>query len=324
MGARRNPATSRKPAPRNKALPRRRATKRSAKRRKRNQTRRMHPVATALLFIAVTIAGYWGVTTIIDSPVYIVLTDGEAAIHFIDVGQGDSVLIQTTQGSVLIDGGDNNMGTRVTQYIRDAGISELAYVIATHPHADHIGGLVTVLGEFPIGILIMPNVVHDTRTFERFLDAIEDNDVPLMEPVVGNSFFVGEAEFTIIAPNSETYQDLNDYSVSLRMTLGATSFIFTGDAERRSETEMLQHYISADVLHVGHHGSRTSTIQEFLDAVDPSIAVISVGSDNIHGHPHDDVVDRLIEAGIRIYRTDLHGHVVIVTDGVDLSVTRSN
>jgi len=246
--------------------------------------------------------------------------DGEVAVHFIDVGQGDSVLIHTSQGSVLIDGGDIAMGNRVVEYLRNAGVKELAYVIATHPHSDHIGGLITVLDELPVGTLIMPNVVHTTRTFERFLDAIEDNDVPLMEPVVGESFTVGGAVFTIISPNSDRYRELNNYSVSLRMVFGSTAFVFTGDAEALPESEMLRHSLSADVLYVGHHGSSTSTSREFLDSVAPSVAVISLGRGNTYGHPHDEVLDMLDEAGIAIYRTDLHGHIVMVTDGSEISV----
>ena len=252
----------------------------------------------------------------------IVPAEGEVVVHFIDVGQGDSALIQTPQGSVLIDGGDNHMGGRVADYLRRAGISELTYVIATHPHADHIGGLIEVLNQFPVGTLIMPPVAHTTLTFERFLEAIEDNNVPLRKPVAGSSFSVGDARFTIIGPNSTGHSNLNDYSVSLRMTFGATAFIFTGDAYAAAEFEMIAagHNLSADVLHVGHHGSTTSTAPEFLAAVNPHIAVINVGAGNSYGHPHNTVMSRLRTAGIRIYRTDHHGNIAIVSDGSNLVV----
>jgi len=247
----------------------------------------------------------------------VVTLDG---LNVLGLGQGDAVLIQTTGGHVLIDGGDNHMGERVVQYLRDTGVRELAYVIATHPHADHIGGLIEMLHTVPVGTLIMPNVTHTTRTFERFLDAIETNNIPLREPVAGSTFSVGEAVFTVLAPNSSGYANLNNYSVSLRMALGGTSFIFTGDAEIESETEMILagHTLYSNVLHVGHHGSRTSTSQTFFDAVSPSIAVIQLSADNTYGHPHREVRERL--AGIRVYRNDEHGDIVMVTDGETITV----
>jgi len=281
--------------------------------------RRLQPFLTLLVIAIFAVVAYFGYS--FANPLLpVTLESGQAAVHFIDVGQGDAVLVQTTEGHVLIDGGDNHMGERVVQHLRDAGISELNYVVATHPHADHIGGLVDVLNSFQVGTIIMPNVVHTTRTFERFLDAIEYNDVPLREPVAGSTFYVGGAVFTIIAPNSGGHDNLNNYSVSMRMVLDETSFIFTGDAEVESEMEMISagHILYSDVLHVGHHGSSTSTTQEFFDAVSPNIAVIQLGADNTYGHPHREVRERL--DGVAVYRSDEHGDIILVTDGESITV----
>jgi len=245
-----------------------------------------------------------------------------AFVHFIDVGQGDATLIRTGEGNVLIDGGDRHAGPTVVRYLRRARVRSIEYVVATHPHADHIGGLIDVLNEFEIGTIIMPRVAHTTITFEDFIGAIEENNIPVMEPVVGSTINVGGVVFTIVAPNSSGYDNLNDYSVSMLVSYGDIRFLFTGDAESVSEAEMLArgHNLSAHVLHVGHHGSRTSTTQPFFDAVSPLVAVISVGADNPFGHPHREVMNRLEAAEITILRTDHHGTIVISTDGRTLTI----
>ena len=256
------------------------------------------------------------------APSAIVQVDGSISVHFIDVGQGDATLIQTGAGNILIDGGDRRTADAVVRYLREAGVDRIAYVIATHPHADHIAGLVNVINTFDVGTIIMPRVAHTTATFERLLDAIESKDVTVQEPVAGNSLTLGETVFTIVAPNSTGYRNLNNYSVSVRVSHGSVAFLFTGDAEAESENEMLagNHNLSAQVLHVGHHGSNSSTTQTFLDAVSPEIAVISLGAGNSYGHPHAEVVNRLEGAGVTIYRTDLWGTIVMSSDGTNLTI----
>ena len=238
-------------------------------------------------------------------------------LHFIDVGQGDATLIQTPTATMLIDGGDTHMGTRVVSYLKRWGVSHIDYVIATHPHADHIGGLVPVLQQFSVGTVMMPNRAHTTQIFERFITALEQSDARVIEPVVGEVFSLGDAVFTVLAPNRGGYASLNDYSIVLHMVYGGLSALFTADAEVVSEQEMLAnpYRLSADILQVGHHGSHTSTSPEFLVAVNPSVAVISAGAGNRYGHPHASVLDRLEAHGALIYRTDLDGHVVFRSDG---------
>ena len=251
-----------------------------------------------------------------DTPVS-VGAENSVTVHFIDVGQGDTTLIQMNNSSVLIDGGDRRTASSVVQYLKDAEVDRIDYMITTHPHADHISGLVNVLDAFKVDTVIMPKVSHNTQTFKRLLDNIETKTVTLQESVPGNSFNIGETVFTIVAPNSTGYKNLNNYSVSVHMSHGNTAFLFTGDAEAESENEMLKnsHKLSANVLHAGHHGSNSSTTQSFLDAVSPEIAVISCGAGNSYGHPHKEVLERLEKAGVTVYRTDLHGTIVMTTNG---------
>ena len=242
-------------------------------------------------------------------------------VHFIDVGQGDCILIEDGTSAMLIDAGNPENGSDIVSYIKKLGINRLDFVIATHPHADHIGGMADVINAFDIGKLIMPKVEHTTRTFENLLLTIRNKGLKITAPVPGTEYRLGNTSFTILAPNSSSYKNLNDYSVVVRLTYGSTSFLFTGDAEQTSEKEILAkgYNIKSDVLKVGHHGSKTSTTTRFLDAVSPRYAVICVGANNQYGHPAPETLSKLAERGIKVYRIDEAGTIIATSDGKSIS-----
>ncbi len=247
---------------------------------------------------------------------------GTVEVHFIDVGQGDSILIEAENAAMLVDAGENNKGSVVINYLNRQNIKKLDYVIGTHPHSDHIGGMDVVIEELPVANVIMPMVSHTTTTYEDVLDAALKKGLTINKPVVGDTYELGPATFTILAPNSSSYEDLNNYSIVIKLTFGNISFLLSGDAEAVSEKEMLDSglKLSANVLKIGHHGSASSSTDRYLDAVDPNYAVISVGADNIYGHPHPDVLEAIQSRNIRLYRTDKQGTVVFTTDGTNISV----
>jgi competence protein ComEC len=247
-----------------------------------------------------------------------VLPDGAVFVHYIDVGQGESVLIRTPGGNMLIDTGEYGYIDKVSGYLREHGVSRIDILVATHPHSDHIGGMAEVIGDFDIGMVLMPRAEHTGRAFERMLIAMQERGLRAHAPVAGETFNLGGAEFTVLAPNSENYENLNNFSIVLRMVYGGHAFVFTGDAEGLSEREMLGNgmELSAAFLQLGHHGSKTSTTENFLDAVRPVVAVISTGTGNSYGHPHPDILDRLAETGIDVFRTDRNGDIVVETDGI--------
>ena len=242
---------------------------------------------------------------------------GTAAVHFIDVGQGDSILITTADGAMLIDTGEAENAQTVIDYIRAQGVTRLDYAMATHPHSDHMGGMAKVIDALPIGEFLAPDVTHTTVSFERMLDALEARGLGITTPAVGARFTLGGCVFTVLSPENPSENDLNNASLVLRMDYGGTSFLFTGDAESAAEKEMLASGLDldCDVLKTGHHGSGTSSTKAFLAAVSPDIAVISCGTGNNYGHPHADAVSRLEAAGAAILRTDWEGTIVLVTDG---------
>lgn len=250
-------------------------------------------------------------------------TPGLMKVNFIDVGQGDSILVQLPDGrNMLVDAGTRDSGIKVINYLKKTGIKKIDYLVATHPHEDHIGGMAAVIRDFDIGRIYMPKVTHSTKTYQDLLRAVQSKGLKITVAEVGVEIINSDGiSAEILAPNSEAYEDLNNYSAVIKLTFNKISFLLTGDALAQSENEMLAKGLDlkADVLKVGHHGSYSSTSPAFLHAVNPKHAVISVEAGNDYGYPHDAALRRL--SGIQLYRTDLDGNVVFITDGAGLQVS---
>lgn len=252
---------------------------------------------------------------------------GNLQVHFIDVGQADSILLRSPQGdAILIDAGNNTDGDFLVNYLKKQGITKLAAVIATHPHADHIGGMDQIILNFPIEKFYMPKVspTPSTRTYEDVVQALVTKRLKITQVRPGMKLDIPGISGVFLGPIETEYDNYNDYSAILKVTYGSTSFLFTGDAESGAEKDLLSKgNLQATVLKVGHHGSSTSTTNEFLKTVSPKYAVIPVGKDNTYGHPHAEVLSRLTSAGIKIYRTDQSGTIVATSDGKTVSFNSS-
>ncbi len=242
-------------------------------------------------------------------------------VHFIDVGQGDSTLLESNGEFVLIDAGEKEYGGKVLDYIKDRGAKSLKYVIATHPHTDHIGGMKKVIDGIDTDHFITAETDQRTSTWLNVLKAVDKNDVNYLDAKPGDTYRFGAASFTILAPLSDHYEGYNNYSVVVMVQYGKIRFLLTGDAEKESETEMLASGadLSADVLKCGHHGSSTSSTAKFLKAVNPAYAVISCGKNNDYGHPHKETLQKLKLMKCTYLRTDTVGTIVASTDGEHLS-----
>ena len=241
-------------------------------------------------------------------------TYGLMRVHFIDVGQADSAFIELGNGqTMLIDAGRS--GGDVVDYIRNLQYETIDYVVASHPHDDHIGGMATVLNSFNIGKMYMPKQAHTISAFTNMLDVIENKGIDLYTAKVGtNILSSGNINIDVLAPFSESNSNLNNASAVVRITYGKTVMLFTGDAEQVIENQLLNSGIDADVLKVGHHGAGSASSSSFIKAVSPDIAVISVGEGNSYGHPHADTLAILNEVGANIYRTDEQGTIVVTAD----------
>lgn len=243
-------------------------------------------------------------------------------VHYIDVGQGDAELICCGGEYMLIDGGDVDKGDELSSYLDSLGIKRLEYMVCTHGHADHCGGLDEILSDFEVGEIFTSPYPGDKKVYEIFLDAAEDAGVPVTVPQMGVGFRLGEAEFEFISP-IEDHDDINANSLVLRLSYGDTSFLFTGDMTSKAEKSLIEDGIDlrCDVLKVGHHGSSGSSCYQFLYEAEPKMAVISCGEGNSYGHPHDEALLRLRDADAEVFRTDLDGSVVLYSDG--MKVVRS-
>lgn len=246
-------------------------------------------------------------------------------LHFIDVGQGDCTLIESKGHYALIDAGEYKERDKVISYLSLLGVKELDFIIATHPHSDHIGGLSDVIRHFNPTTILMPDV--ETDSWNYVLDAADERGVTCETPQPYDTYTVGSATITVLSPAStEVYSNLNNYSIVTMVEYGNTSFLLTGDAEALVEKAMVKSGfdLSCDVLKCGHHGSSSSSCNTFLDAAKPNAAIISCGKDNDYGHPHKEVLSALDERNITVWRTDLVSTIKATTDGEKIYISTND
>lgn len=257
------------------------------------------------------------------------VTGDGLSVHFIDVGQADCALLECDGEYMMIDGGNRDDSQLIVSYLQQQGVEELTTVVCTHAHEDHVGGLPSVLAVYPTGAVYAPTRTYSSKVFDNFLYYTDQQGLDITIPSPGDTFSLGEAEILVLGPTT-SYADPNNTSLVLRVDYGETSFLFTGDMETDAENDMLDYWagqedlFQADVLKVGHHGSNTSTGYRFLHEVSPTYGIISVGTGNSYGHPHEEPLSRLHDAGVTLLRTDQLGTILAVSDGTEVSFTWDN
>lgn len=249
----------------------------------------------------------------------IVTTD--LKVYFFDVGQADSILITNNGHNMLIDAGNNEDGPKLVKYIKeDLGITEFDYLIGTHPHEDHIGGLDDIINNFDIKKIYLPDITTTTKTFEDVLDAISSKELTITIPKIGETFKLGEADFTVLYTGTNS-SDLNSTSIITKMIFGKYSYLFTGDTTSDIEKTILDQNIDIDVLKVAHHGSKYSSSLEFLEKTTPSYAIISVGKNNSYNHPSSETINNLKKYTNNIYLTSELGTILLTSNGQTIDVS---
>ncbi len=290
-----------------------------------NGSKNLKAIISVVFAIIALVSGFFVVRNKSNEPDHIV--DGKMYVDFIDVGQGDCTLLRTSEAVILVDAGEVGEAENVIDYLKEKDVTRIDCCIATHPHSDHIGSLAVVFNEFEVDTVILPDIDEKneptTRTYENFILALDN--VKNIVPVLGSETFeFGDLKVDIFGPLKQ-YEDLNDMSVVSTVSYGSTSVMLTGDAEIITESDMLDvpgvDY-SAQLLKVGHHGSRTSTSVEWLEAVDPDYAVISCGTGNDYGHPHKETLEKFDDYGIKYYRTDLSSDITFESDGKNFNLIK--
>ena len=254
-------------------------------------------------------------------------SDGEVMFHFIDVGQGDAILITTSSGNMLVDTSESAAEEQLGEYLKAADVKTLKYLVLTHLDADHIGNATYVIENFKVDTVVLGlDCVATTKMAKELMETIDAKDISVMQVKMGDSFTLGSLQNTVIAP-VEDYSDANENSIVIKATYGSTSVMLTGDAEKKSESDMLKKWsadaLKSDILKIGHHGSDSSTTDAFLNAVSPEIAVISCGEDNKFDHPKPEILEKLENKGVVIYRTDIDGSIIFKSDGNQITLVET-
>lgn len=242
-------------------------------------------------------------------------------VHYLDVGQGDSIFIELPNNeTMLIDAAESYQSENIINYLKNLNYQKIDYVIGTHPHADHIGGLKDIINTFEIGKIYMPKVVSTTKTYESLLMAIKDKNLKINTAKAGTSIIDTDAlKINILAPNNSTYTELNNYSVVTKITYGTTKFLFMGDAEKLSENEIKED-VTADVIKIGHHGSNTSSSIDFIKKVNAKYGIISVGLNNKYNLPKEETITNWENSGTKIYLTSINGTITAISDGTNIKI----
>ncbi|MBO3327726.1 ComEC/Rec2 family competence protein [Clostridium perfringens] len=280
-------------------------------------------ISSIIGIIVVLLAGYFGIDLTQDSKVP---KDSKLMISYMDVGQGDAAYIKVNRNDILIDAGPRSNSKELLEQLKAKNIDDFELVIATHPHEDHIGGMVDVFKEYEVKSFYSPKITHTTKTYENLVKAVKDEGLKTKELKGGMVIDLGEgAKFEVFTPQKSEYEELNDYSPIMKLSFGDTSYLFTGDAEKLAEEEALAKYktsLDSDVIKFGHHGSSSSSSNAFIEAVSPKYGIISCAKDNKYGHPHRETLDIIKKYNIKTFRTDTDGEIILTSDGKSINFNK--